>query len=239
MKTCNRCGATRSQGDFHKRSRSSDGLQGHCKDCARKAYELRYADDAKRDRMLQANRDWHKANGDASAERHERYRRAVGVSPAHRVDPKATHRACPSCGESVPVENWASGYCKPCASAVHARWYARNRDRLYANITQYRRDNSERVRVWGRAAGAAYRARKLGATVAGVGVDHAAIAGRWAMWGGRCYLCMAKATETDHVIPLSSGGAHVPANLRPICRSCNASKSDGNWRAYATREVTI
>jgi len=51
------------------------------------------------------------------------------------------------------------------------------------------------------------------------------IAGRWAMWGDRCYLCGDPATATDHVIPLSYGGTHWPANLRPICTWCNSSKA--------------
>jgi len=50
------------------------------------------------------------------------------------------------------------------------------------------------------------------------------ICGRWEMWGNRCYLCGAPAKVTDHVIPLSKGGSHWPANLRPICQSCNAAK---------------
>ena len=55
-------------------------------------------------------------------------------------------------------------------------------------------------------------------------VTPAMIAGRWAMWGGRCYICGAPATATDHVIPLARGGTHWPANLRPICTRCNSSK---------------
>ena len=50
------------------------------------------------------------------------------------------------------------------------------------------------------------------------------IAWRRAMWGGRCAYCAALATEMDHTIPLGRGGPHCPANLRPVCRRCNASK---------------
>lgn len=52
---------------------------------------------------------------------------------------------------------------------------------------------------------------------------------RWALWGGRCWVCgIADATEEDHVKPLSAGGWHALANLRPICKSCNARKRD-SW----------
>ncbi|WP_461165382.1 HNH endonuclease [Arthrobacter sp. R4-81] len=36
------------------------------------------------------------------------------------------------------------------------------------------------------------------------------------------------ATQTDHVKPISKGGSHCLANLRPICQSCNSSKG-GRW----------
>lgn len=47
---------------------------------------------------------------------------------------------------------------------------------------------------------------------------------RWEMWGNKCYVCGNKATATDHVIPLSRGGTHFPANMRPICHHCNSVK---------------
>jgi 5-methylcytosine-specific restriction endonuclease McrA len=50
--------------------------------------------------------------------------------------------------------------------------------------------------------------------------------GRWSVFGSLCWLCGAKATTTDHVIPLNRGGAGWPSNLRPACRSCNSSKQD-------------
>jgi 5-methylcytosine-specific restriction endonuclease McrA len=50
------------------------------------------------------------------------------------------------------------------------------------------------------------------------------IQARWDMWGSMCYVCGDTATSTDHVIPVSRGGLHVPANLRPICGSCNSTK---------------
>ena len=52
------------------------------------------------------------------------------------------------------------------------------------------------------------------------------------MWGGMCYLCGVDYTALDHVIPLSKGGTNYPANLRPICTSCNSSKSNKDWRQF-------
>lgn len=61
---------------------------------------------------------------------------------------------------------------------------------------------------------------------------------RKSMYGGQCYLCKllyrknTPANTIDHVIPLSRGGANWPANLRPACTSCNASKGDKTLQEY-------
>lgn len=34
--------------------------------------------------------------------------------------------------------------------------------------------------------------------------------------------------DRDHIVPLARWGAHDERNLQPLCRSCNASKSDGD-----------
>ena len=47
---------------------------------------------------------------------------------------------------------------------------------------------------------------------------------RLALYGWRCYLCGAPWEHMDHVIPVALGGTNWPANLRPICASCNSRK---------------
>jgi 5-methylcytosine-specific restriction endonuclease McrA len=79
----------------------------------------------------------------------------------------------------------------------------------------------------------AYRLRRYGyqAAFGGVVVDFTATqkAERFALWGGRCWMCgIETASEEDHVKPISKGGSHCLSNLRPICKSCNASKG-GRW----------
>ena len=61
------------------------------------------------------------------------------------------------------------------------------------------------------------------------------IQGRWELWGGRCYVCGAEAEAIDHVIPLARGGSHWPANLRPICGSCNSRKG-AKWPYLPVKE---
>lgn len=78
-----------------------------------------------------------------------------------------------------------------------------------------------------------YRARRYGyqAKPGGIVVEFTPTqkAARFALWNGRCWMCgIAGATEEDHVKPISKGGSHCLANLRPICKHCNTSKG-GRW----------
>lgn len=61
------------------------------------------------------------------------------------------------------------------------------------------------------------------------------LAERWRYYGNKCWICRQPATETDHVKPISKGGAHMLCNFRPICKPCNGSKHD-RW-PYSTATV--
>lgn len=77
-----------------------------------------------------------------------------------------------------------------------------------------------------------YRARKRGA--AGIATAKK-VQWRIEMWGGLCYLCGSPYEALDHVIPLALGGTNWPANLRPICNSCNAEKGGKRLSILTTR----
>ena len=98
-------------------------------------------------------------------------------------------------------------------------YYADNKERFAANGKRWRESN----RASTRAIAARRRARELNSRGASfTTTEH--IAGRWLMWGNRCWICGAPATASDHVIPLILGGTHWPANIRPSCTHCNCSK---------------
>lgn len=48
---------------------------------------------------------------------------------------------------------------------------------------------------------------------------------RLSMFPG-CWMCGGAKEETEHVKPLSKGGWHILANLRPACKACNLRKRD-------------
>ena len=54
---------------------------------------------------------------------------------------------------------------------------------------------------------------------------------------GKCYCCQVRTItafdfEAGHVISIKNGGSNAPENLRPICRSCNASMQTKNLEDF-------
>lgn len=129
------------------------------------------------------------------------------------------------------------------AVGADRRWREKNRERARAALAQWRSDNRERIaeqyRQWRiananvvRAKNNRRRARLLEAFVADV--DPQAI---WDRDGGICQLCgdpidpalpwpepMSK--TLDHVVPLSTGGTHEPANVQLAHALCNCIKGN-------------
>lgn len=100
-------------------------------------------------------------------------------------------------------------------------WRAANPERLKEQMAKFRRENREKCRL----VGLNYRSKKKGSP----GFDYTTnelIKARWAMWGGKCWICGDVATATDHVKPISKDGAHWPCNLRPACKFCNTGKKN-------------
>jgi 5-methylcytosine-specific restriction endonuclease McrA len=116
-----------------------------------------------------------------------------------------------------------------------AERYQRNRERHLELSTRWRKNNPERRKQikakWYQnnkeiafQQGRRRRARLRGAPTVPYTVEQ--LRGRWAYYGHKCWVCSEPATEIDHVKPIAKGGAEMLCNLRPICRSCNASKCD-------------
>jgi 5-methylcytosine-specific restriction endonuclease McrA len=106
-------------------------------------------------------------------------------------------------------------------------WNRANGDkrRVYGKRTRDRNPETHRE-VWRRR-----HARKMGTMVARI--TPALLKAKCAYWGNCCWICGGPQEAIDHVKPLATGGAHILANLRPICRACNTRKLD-TW-PYPTR----
>ena len=94
-----------------------------------------------------------------------------------------------------------------------------NRERRAETDRAWRAANPEKRQAWE----GLRRARKFGAIGAITSDQWASIKAAYA-W--RCAYCGKKPASLtqDHVIPLSYGGSHTPANIVPACRACNSSK---------------
>ena len=102
-------------------------------------------------------------------------------------------------------------------------FYEAHKEDVIARIRAYQ--HTGRGQSYKVAAGHRRKALQLGA----MGADYTTadmIKARCELWGNRCYICGVPMQEIDHVKPLSKGGAHLPCNLRPVCKSCNCSKND-------------
>lgn len=71
------------------------------------------------------------------------------------------------------------------------------------------------------------------ANLSGQTVSQGKLEARVDYWGRKCWVCGGAYEALDHVKPVSAGGPHLAANIRPICKSCNSRKSarwpTGDW----------
>lgn len=146
-------------------------------------------------------------------------------------------------------------------AAYQAAYRAANRERARATTASYRAQNPQRVRLSqeqyradpenqriARERAKAFRLanperrseyerrrRAVKKSSRSVGfITPQMLASKIAYWAERCWICLAPWEQIDHVKPLSKGGLHVLANLRPICADCNNRKSN-RW-PFSPRE---
>lgn len=112
------------------------------------------------------------------------------------------------------------------------RLYDRDPEKHRRRAADYARRNP----VKRREAEARRRARKAGTQISPITMRQ--LEGRLAMFSGRCWICRVSEWEVwDHVKPLSRGGAHILANLRPACAPCNQQKYNKWPFDPAVREI--
>jgi 5-methylcytosine-specific restriction endonuclease McrA len=222
-KRCNNCGEVKLLIDFGKLSQSRDGYNYRCRVCESKRFQEYYAEHI------------------PAAERGRQERREFVARMA------AQEKACTKCGLVKPFTEFHKdarkrdglySSCKDCwgimtktagrqkrASETAAEREVRlQKKREYDNARdngkRWRERNPEKVRgYWLR-----YRARLAQAQMEPVDLE--AVLRRCGMF---CYLCGTPIKSRvdlhiDHVVPLSRGGAHSEANLRPTHSKCNVRK---------------
>lgn len=207
-KSCRKCGLIRPFSDFNRKAASPDGLQPACRECVSAYNRGMYERDPAAKRAK--NAAWAAANPD-------RVREMARV----RMAQSWTQR---------PEE----------MRAYHRRWYAENPERRRSALRESARrrraadpqGSRDYQRLWRElnrdkvsAMNRRRRARK--AAVLSLPFTPTQLAQRLSMYPG-CWMCGGLPETVDHVKPLAKGGAHILANLRPACWSCNSSKRE-SW----------
>ncbi len=221
--------------------------KGLCKPCYRRDYYRR-----NRERELAGMAQWRKDNYEYDRQRWADYaekrwgddRRARAAATKERVG--ASEKACTKCGGTKPKSEFHRdprrvdglySWCKSCfhqqvASIRTPESERERRARHYANPVNVEKQRA-RHRAWMKAnpeKNRGYvnrrRALELAATVGEV--DYGQVIERDGMW---CYLCRKDIAalgdlHIDHVVPLSRGGEHSMANLKPTHGRCNQRKKD-------------
>lgn len=159
-------------------------------------------------------RECKRASDRASHARH-RQQRSVARAEAYRANP-GPYKARAAAAYAANPE---------AAKAKALAWAAANPERrrqirLASQQRRYVLDPERKREVWRRRHAAVKRGVRI------YGFTSEQVAGRVAVWGGRCWVCSAPYEAIDHVKPLAKGGAHMLANLRPICTACNTRKRD-------------
>lgn len=114
----------------------------------------------------------------------------------------------PECATTVTTGDTRVRYCSDAC-----------RDRHFHAVHGWRVNSPEKMK-------AIYMRRRARKVKIGGSSTPEQIAGRVAMFGGKCWMCGGPYEHLDHVIPVVRGGSDWPANLRPACARCNLSKND-------------
>ena len=115
-----------------------------------------------------------------------------------------------------------------------------NQERLVQKREQFRLDNPDYWRQWQAAnrekVREAWRQRRVRQIHAPGQHTLEQLQARAEYYGRVCWICRrAPATAIDHVLALCNGGADWPANLRPVCHSCNSAKA--GWERTSKKSI--
>lgn len=200
FKTCASCRVEKPISDFHRQIISSDGLRSKCKSC--RVSESRAYWEANQEVMRQKGRAryWSDPEAARKARRDWCEANVVLVKESKRRDYLAH----------------ADSY-----KARVKKWVELNPDRRLANARAYVERYPERRRL---TVVISSSKRRAAIQAAARVITTEQLQAKIHYWNDACWLCGADWEQIDHVKPLSKGGSHILANLRPVCARCNYRK---------------
>jgi 5-methylcytosine-specific restriction endonuclease McrA len=260
IQRCKDCGLDKPLSEYHRDAAKKLGHRRECKPCLlakhrRVAVERKSEFSIKRkaryakniDKMRAQKRDWIARNREkvlaGKRASHERHRDAI--LERRRVkwaaDPEP-HRA--------KAREWAK------ANPEYVReygkqWRENNRLRKRAAWAAWKKKNPERAKEMSRvSANKRYRETlmesrekvRLAASVRRariMKVDARLTLPQWGetweIFAGCCAYCLKPADTMEHIVPISTGGAHIHENVVPACKRCNYSKHNTSLLLWIMR----
>lgn len=239
LKVCSRCKQEKPVTEFYVgRFRNRERISSYCKACISqkgKLYRQSHKEELQKKNREYCNSEQGKQYGREYRDKNKDRRSALSKEYYQKHKDKCIASARrwqaehPDYSKTWQASNHDRRYSKYISYIEN--YYQEHRDRFIEQGRVWRKTNPHKVKALNNKR----RAREQEATGADYTTD-AMIAARWDYFGGTCWVCGGPAEAIDHVKPLKKGGAHLPCNLRPICKRCNSKKSakwpyDRAWRS--------
>lgn len=207
-KVCSKCGEEKPLTEYNKDKRLKSGLRAACRVCD-KARNKKYREE-NRERAIAASKKWREENREKARAQSKKWKNE------NREKVRAHKR------------KWAKS------------WRERNPDVAKARNKKYREDNPEAIKAYAKK----WREENLEkkrlhnskrrATLREATTEDFSYEDLLDFWSeneinyNECFYCKKEMPEgpehIDHYYPLTKGGTHERANLRPSCASCNLTK---------------
>ncbi|MBW3113497.1 HNH endonuclease [Bacillus sp. MCCB 382] len=216
MKACNKCGETKSLGDFYNLKTTKDGKQRSCKKCQndatykrRKDKSIEYAD-----YQREYNKKYREDNRDSLKSYQQKYR----SENEHKLRPKRVE--------------WLKRN-KDSLSEYHREYYRENKEELSEKRKLYYAENINIFKHHRRVR----RDRLRGSEVTLTKEQESDIFRRF---GSECALTGRKGNlHLDHFIPVAAGGSTSVGNMIPLDGELNISKHANNPFEWVKRRNDV
>lgn len=239
-KRCHCCCRDLPRSEFYRLTRSRDGLQPRCKTCDKGKVPSTRPKSPNAGRSIESPTKWcsgcEKELPRSEFEKRERSRDGLQARcrVCNREAVKKHQQADPQANADYHRE-WRK---KNPGNVVDTRrkHYRANREKSIRRVAEYRKLHAEAVREYSRAylkatgKGREYCQNRRAAKqrVTRIKFTTAQLQAKVQYWGEKCWMCGGPFEAIDHVKPLTKGGPHCLANIRPACKSCN-SKKRNKW----------
>lgn len=224
MKKCSKCHKIKPFNEFNKCSRSKLGIKSDCKECHRESGR-KYAIIARKknkDILNERTKKWRvkKLKENPNFYKEQYYKsHCKSLQRAREYYYRNREKCLTEC------KLWRKNNHDLMIKTMR-QWKKNNRERYLESHRLWMKNNSEHVKLYNMKR----RANKRKVTIQDFSLQK--FNDRMSIFGFKCVYCGGPFEHIDHAIPLSKGGKHCLANLRPSCKHCNLSKHDKSWKDW-------